>query len=919
MTKQELANKIWASTNTLRGNIELGTYKDYMLSLLFYKFLSDKEEKYLLDQGWEKDDIKDINESDTETVKDCRKNIGYFIAYENLFSTWVSMEHDFSVTNVIDGLNAFDRLIGDSHKRVFSKIFETLQSNISNLGSTAQDQTKALKSLIETINDIPAETTQGYDSLGFIYEFLIGNFAANAGKKAGEFYTPHEVSVLMSEIVCNHLKDRASVKILDPTSGSGSLLITIGKTFARYSGKKDNVEYYAQEFIKSTYNLTRMNLLMKGILPDNINVRNGDTLARDWPFFDDRDPDNTYDPLYVDAVVSNPPYSQKWNPKNREADPRFSSYGIAPKGKADFAFLLYDLYHIKPDGIATVVLPHGVLFRGNEEKTIRERLIENNKIDAIIGLPGNAFYGTSIATILMVLKQNRENTDILIIDASKGFIRDGKKNKLQSKDIKKIADTYIARSEQEGYSRKVSKNEIVANDYNLNIPRYVDSFEGSEKWDIYALMNGGIPNYEIDELEELWEAFPSLRADIFEAINQKYSRIKSDNIWQAISENADVKAFIKAFHGNFDSFEDYLREALIVDPASVSTANEEETITDEIFSRYDGIPLVDAYKAYQILDDLYSAISTDIETIQAEGFSAVRKVDPNMVTKKKDDKTIEVQDGWKGRVLPFELVQNTYIKDGVAGVSSCKDRLAQITAEYEEILGSMSAEEKDSPAVSEDNSSFVASEMTGVLRDILADVSTPEIDALNGYLEVLSRGAKKTEKLSYIKTTDFVNWSAMEPSKDGTYSKKAVTSYIQTLQMGFEFDADSYEEKMLRVSALMQEEKEIKKLLKEKQKWLEEKTIKYINTITDDEAKEILEQKWIKPLTTLVLESPSAMLKKYSDAIEQLGYKYETTITDVELQIRETEKQLVQMMRELNGTGFDMQGLEAFIKLLGGN
>lgn len=339
MTKQELATKIWASTNTLRGNIELGTYKDYMLSLLFYKFLSDKEEQYLSDQGWTKEEIKSINEEDVETVTDCQRNIGYFIAYEDLFSTWIAMKGDFNVKNVIDGLNAFDRLIGATHKRVFSKIFETLQSNISNLGSTAADQTKALKALIETINDIPSDSSEGYDVLGFIYEFLIGNFAANAGKKAGEFYTPHEVSVLMSEIVSNHLKNRESIKILDPTSGSGSLLITIGKTFEKYSGGKDNVEYYAQEFIKSTYNLTRMNLIMKGILPNNIHVRNGDTLAKDWPFFDERDPENTYFPVPVDAVVSNPPYSQKWDPRNRDGDPRFAGYGIAPKSKADMAFL----------------------------------------------------------------------------------------------------------------------------------------------------------------------------------------------------------------------------------------------------------------------------------------------------------------------------------------------------------------------------------------------------------------------------------------------------------------------------------------------------------------------------------------------------------------------------------------------------
>ena len=212
---------------------------------------------------------------------------------------------------------------------------------------------------------------QDYDVLGFIYEYLISNFAANAGKKAGEFYTPHEVSLLMSEIVANHMKDRTEIKIYDPTSGSGSLMINIGRSVARYMGDSDRIKYYAQELKENTYNLTRMNLVMRGILPDNIVTRNGDTLEEDWPYFDESDPNGTYDPLYVDAVVSNPPYSQAWNTVDKETDPRYARFGVAPKGKADYAFLLHDLFHLKSDGIMTIVLPHGVLFRGGEEGGIR--------------------------------------------------------------------------------------------------------------------------------------------------------------------------------------------------------------------------------------------------------------------------------------------------------------------------------------------------------------------------------------------------------------------------------------------------------------------------------------------------------------------------------------------------------------------
>jgi type I restriction enzyme M protein len=329
---------------------------------------------------------------------------------------------------------------------------------------------------------------QDYDVLGFIYEYLISNFAANAGKKAGEFYTPHEVSVLMSEIVANHLKDRNEIKIYDPTSGSGSLLINIGTAVAKYMGSSDRIKYYAQELKENTYNLTRMNLVMRGILPDNIVARNGDTLEEDWPYFDDSNPIETYEPLFVDAVVSNPPYSQQWNPVDKETDERYAKFGVAPKGKADYAFLLHDLFHLKPDGIMNIVLPHGVLFRGGEEGEIRRNLIEYNHIDAVIGLPANIFFGTGIPTIIMVLKKQRTNTDVLIIDASKGYEKVGKNNKLRASDIKRVVDTVIDRKTVPSFSRVVSRDEIRENDYNLNIPRYVDSSEKVESWDIYASM-----------------------------------------------------------------------------------------------------------------------------------------------------------------------------------------------------------------------------------------------------------------------------------------------------------------------------------------------------------------------------------------------------------------------------------------------
>jgi type I restriction enzyme M protein len=439
MNKQKLAAKIWASANQMRSKIEANEYKDYILGFIFYKYLSEKELQFAKKEDFTDADIKALSEEDTETVEHIKSNIGYFIAYDNLFSTWISMGKDFDVANVRDALSAFSRLISPAHKKLFDNIFDTLQTGLSKLGDSAASQTKAIRDLLQLIKDIPMDGRQDYDVLGFIYEYLIGMFAANAGKKAGEFYTPHEVSVLMSEIIAHHLRDKKEIQIYDPTSGSGSLLINIGSSVAKHIDDENNIKFYAQELKENTYNLTRMNLVMRGLLPNNIITRNGDTLEDDWPYFDENDPIHTYNPLYVDAVVSNPPYSQKWDPAHKEADPRYSRFGLAPKAKADYAFLLHDLFHIKPDGIMAIVLPHGVLFRGGEESVIREKLIEANHIDTIIGLPPAIFFGTGIPTIVMILKQKRANTDVLIIDASKGFVKEGKNNKLRASDIKRIA------------------------------------------------------------------------------------------------------------------------------------------------------------------------------------------------------------------------------------------------------------------------------------------------------------------------------------------------------------------------------------------------------------------------------------------------------------------------------------------------
>ena len=484
----------------------------------------------------------------------------------------------------------------------------------------------------------------------------------------------------MSEIVADHLRNQDEIRIYDPTSGSGSLLITIGEAVKRRMGNEDGIIYYAQELNQSTFNLTRMNLVMRGIKPSNLFVRNGDTLEEDWPYFDDSDPSGTYDPLYVDAVVSNPPYSQRWEPEGKDADIRFA-YGIAPRSKADYAFLLHDLYHLKPSGIMCIVLPHGVLFRGGEEGNIRRNLIENDKIAAIIGLPANIFFGTGIPTIIMVLRQKRTESDVLIVDASKGFEKAGKSNRLRASDIRRIVDVGDARQTVEGFSRLVGKEEIRANDYNLNIPRYVDSSEPTETWDLYSTMFGGIPRAEIDALDTWWQALPGLRDALFASGNDHAASLRVDNLSEAVACNEAVRSYIKRYQDAFSGLRRKLVSDLIGRWDAVDSLGEEESVASDIFQRVSDFSLVDKYEAYQVLDNAWEGISADLEMLQTEGFDATRRVDPLMVLKKKGGKDVEVQDGWKGHVLPFGLVQEALLSDELSALRTVEGELTCVSGE----------------------------------------------------------------------------------------------------------------------------------------------------------------------------------------------------------------------------------------------
>lgn len=857
MNKQQLANKIWASANKMRSKIDANEYKDYILGLIFYKFLSDNEVNYILKdmKGASAEDKQAALESLVENYEDenskvvidyCKNNIGYFIEYKNLFSTWLLPDSSFTVADLSVALNSFDRLVSPNYKTVYDGIFKTLQAGLSKLGENPSSQTRALKDLIKLIKDIPTDGSQDYDVLGYVYEYLIGNFAANAGKKAGEFYTPHEVAILMSDIVAEHHKSKSQIEIYDPTSGSGSLLITIGKSIGRHIADKNRVKYYAQELKENTYNLTRMNLVMRGIQPSNINTRCADSLDEDWPIINTGS--EIGQPLYVDAVVSNPPYSQQWDPKDRENDARFKDYGVAPKSKADYAFLLHELHHLKPDGILTIVLPHGVLFRGGEEEQIRTNLIEKNNIDAIIGLPANIFFGTGIPTLVMVLKQHRASDDVLIIDASKGFVKDGKQNKLRACDIKKIADTVRDRKDVPGFSRRVSREEIRQNGYNLNIPRYVDSSEAAEQYDIYATMFGGIPNAEIDALQKYWDALPSLRGDLFKPEYDKpYSVLKVEDVKTTIELNTDVKWFNTMFAEAFNGFDDLLHQKLIDNVKHVRELQAQDEIASDMFSRLCNIPLVDRYAVYQALADNWQAIISDIETIQEEGFDAVRVVETAYKLVKKGDEDVEVPDGLKGRIIPFSLVQNMKFQTELNAISALQSRVEAISGELDEVRDSFSEEELETYCDSE---------------------------------------------------------------KDNAFDKKKITADAKPKA---DVEAET-KAKLKQIVSLWNEQTTSNKQIKADKLALEEKTIKAIENITDEEAAVLLHHKWIDPICEGIDNTLRSVLSALESEALALSEKYATSYKQINDDMAAANEELAGLVEQLTGDEFAIRGLKELVK-----
>ena len=488
----ELHSKLWSMANDLRGSMDASEFKNYILGLIFYRFLSEKLVKYvttkLLNQdkityekAWQNKEYKEAIIEDLIKDSDC----GYVIEPEYLFSNLIKMIEtgNFDISILSKAISKLqDSTFGNASQHDFENLFEDMDLNSSKLGRGEAEKSKLIGTIMQKINDIDFEFEDTeIDVLGDAYEYLIGQFAASAGKKAGEYYTPQQVSNILAQIVTMDNKDIKNV--YDPTCGSGSLLLRVAK-------QKDVKvsSFYGQEKVGTTYNLARMNMLLHNVPFNRFDIYNGDTLEK---------PCEQHMKMRFQAIVANPPYSANWSADAKFMDDeRFSAYGkLAPKSKADFAFIQHMIYLLDDNGTMAVVLPHGVLFRGASEGIIRKYLVEDkNYLDAVIGLPANIFYGTSIPTCILVFKKCKKYDDVRFIDASKDFEPGKKQNRLRDEDIEKIIKTYKERKEVEKYCHLATMEEIKENECNLNIPRYVDTFEEEEEIDLDALY---------DELEKI--------------------------------------------------------------------------------------------------------------------------------------------------------------------------------------------------------------------------------------------------------------------------------------------------------------------------------------------------------------------------------------------------------------------------------
>ncbi len=719
--KSQLYASLWQSCDELRGGMDASQYKDYILTLLFMKYISDKAASpdgsliYVPDGGGFADMVK--LKGDIEIGDKVNKIIGK-LADENEILKGVIDLADFNDESKLgrgrEMVERISRLIG---------IFEGL--------------------------DLRMNRAEGDDLLGDAYEYLMRHFATESGKSKGQFYTPAEVSRVMAKVIGIGQNTRRSDTIYDPTCGSGSLLLRA------VDESPDGMSVFGQEKDNATYALAWMNMILHG--DETAELRHGNTLSA--PDFTDENGLKTFD-----FAVANPPFSDKaWttglNPEH-DAYERFKHYGVPPARNGDYAFLLHFIASLKSSGKGAIILPHGVLFRGNKEADIRRNLIRRRYIKGIIGLPANLFYGTGIpACILVIDKENAHARDgIFMIDASKGFLKDGNKNRLRAQDIHKIVSVFNAQTELPRYSRMVPLDEITdpSNDYNLNIPRYIDASEPEDLHDLGAHLNGGIPDTDIDALDNYWTVFPTLRNALFKANGRPgYSDplMETQQVKTTILTHPEFNTYQEQINAVFETWRKTHERLLLSIEVDASPREIIQTLSEDLLDRFTDLPLLDPYDVYQKLMDYWDEVmQDDVYLIAADGWveaAKPREVIQDKQVKETPDLVIKKKK-YKMDLIPPALIVARYFFEEQVAIEALEAKRATAESELAEYIEEHTGEDGLLADALNDSGNITAGSVKARLKALTPDLMTlqetqdddGERDALTHCLSLLDAKSK---------------------------------------------------------------------------------------------------------------------------------------------------------------------------------
>jgi type I restriction enzyme M protein len=712
LKKSELYSSLWASCDELRGGMDASQYKDYVLVLLFVKYVSDR-----------------------------------FVG------------QPFAAITVPKGASFVDMVtlkgksdIGDQiNKKIISPLEQANQLSFGGIDFNSAEKLGSGKEMVERLTNLIAifenpaldfskNRADGDDLLGDAYEYLMRHFATESGKSKGQFYTPAEVSRVIAQILAiRHAKTSNDTTVYDPTCGSGSLLLKIGDE-ARHGGKDVKVTLYGQEKDNATAGLARMNMILHDYA--TAEIKQGNTLAN--PLYLDGEALKTFD-----YVVANPPFSDKrWSTgldAEHDSFGRFTGYGVPPGKQGDYAYLLHILRSIRPTGKGACILPHGVLFRGNAEAAIRQNLVQRGVIRGIIGLPANLFYGTGIPACIIVLDKEGASARkaIFMMDASKGFIKDGNKNRLREQDIHKIVDTFTRQAELPRYSRLVPVSEIAdpKNDYNLNLPRYIDSTEPEDLQDIDAHLRGGIPNRDIDALESYWEILPAVRGALFKKADRSgYSalHVPQSELKPTILSHPEFTAFndsITKLFGKWKKANTVHLKGFAQDGQPKALI---ETIAEDLLKEFRRAPLLDAYDVYQHLMDYWAAtMQDDCYLIAADGWRDAAQ--PRLIVEDKNKKTKARPDFTLGKkkyqaeLIPPALIIRRWFADEQAALEKLESDCAALQQQMEEMAEEHGGEEGLLAAAVNDKGKLTKASVTARLKEIKgAAAAADELKAPQG-------------------------------------------------------------------------------------------------------------------------------------------------------------------------------------------